>query len=321
MIYDYFEQLPDFFSKSKDTVQYKLMYNYLKYFKYQPFQQRQYKSMMFSILPFFESDLLIELQSLPTGKTLELEQTGVVDLEQFIYNQSQGLYPNLVFKNNTVLSKAVKTFNFNTLPMSLKEYVFNSLKFYQKDSKINVKDKLYIEEDQIEVGDLKTYQFMGNILYYTTSNSFVLLDVINREKIFEITDFYVPLTTDTDFQNQTDLVIVPNGFIIKSNGDYYNYSLLYDYYFLINSVYYTTNYLLTGNVRQLYNLNDYFNIYKGLDRKNIDNQTHFYINVLYNLIMKNSLNRLQELEITLDNNLGYNNKLVIFENLVLSNMI
>jgi len=40
---------------------------------------------------------------------------------------------------------------------------------------------------------------MGNILYYTTSNSFVLLDVINREKIFEITDFYVPLTTDTDF--------------------------------------------------------------------------------------------------------------------------
>jgi hypothetical protein len=33
------------------------------------------------------------------------------------------------------------------LPMSLKEYVFNSLKFYQKDSKINVKDKLYIEED------------------------------------------------------------------------------------------------------------------------------------------------------------------------------
>jgi len=117
------------------------------------------------------------------------------------------------------------------------------------------------------------------------------------------------------------LVIVPNGFIIKSNGDYYNYSLLYDYYFLINSVYYTTNYLLTGNVRQLYNLNDYFNIYKGLDRKNIDNQTHFYINVLYNLIMKNSLNRLQELEITLDNNLGYNNKLVIFENLVLNNMI
>jgi hypothetical protein len=40
---------------------------------------------------------------------------------------------------------------------------------------------------------------MGNILYYTTSNSFVLLDVINGEKIFEITDFYTPLTTDTDF--------------------------------------------------------------------------------------------------------------------------
>lgn len=321
MIYDYFEQLPDFFDKSKNTVQYKLMYNYLKYFKYQPFQQRQYKSMMFNILPFFESDLLIELQSLPVGKTLELEQTGVIDLEQFLYNHIQGLQPNLIFKNNTVLSKTVKTFNFNTLPISLKKYLFDSLKFYQKDSKINIKDKVYIEEDQIEVEDLKSYQFIGNILYYTTSNSFVLLDVINGEKIFEITDFYVPLTTDTDFQNQNDLVIVPNGFIIKSNDDYYNYSLLYDYYYFINSIYYTTNYLLTGNVRQLYNLNDYFNIYKGLDRKNIDNQTHFYINILYNLIMKNELNRLQELEITLDNNLGYNNKLAIFENLVLNNMI
>jgi hypothetical protein len=64
-----------------------------------------------------------------------------------VYNQIQGLYPNLIFKNNTTVEKTVKTFNFNTLPMSLKEYVFNSLKFYQKDSKINVKDKLYIEED------------------------------------------------------------------------------------------------------------------------------------------------------------------------------
>ena len=276
---------------------------------------------MFSILPFFESDLLIELQSLPVGKTLELEQTGVIDLEQFVYNQIQGLYPNLIFKNNTTVEKTVKTFNFNTLPMSLKEYVFNSLKFYQKDSKINVKDKLYIEEDQIEVGDLKTYQFIGNILYYTTSNSFVLLDVINREKIFEITNFYVSLSMDTDFQNQTDLVIIPNGFIIKNNNDYYNYSLLYDYYYLLNDKYYTTNYLLTGVVNKLYNLNDYFDIYKGLDRKNIDSQTHFYINILYNLIMKNEFNKLQELGITSDKNLGYNNKLVIFENLVLQNMI
>jgi hypothetical protein len=89
----------------------------------------------------------------------------------------------------------------------------------------------------------------------------------------------------------------------------------------LNDKYYTTNYLLTGVVNKLYNLNDYFDIYKGLDRKNIDSQTHFYINILYNLIMKNEFNKLQELGITSDKNLGYNNKLVIFENLVLNNMI
>jgi len=64
-----------------------------------------------------------------------------------VYNQIQGLYPNLIFKNNTTVEKTVKTFNFNTLPINLKKYVFDNLKFYQKDSKINIKDKLYIEED------------------------------------------------------------------------------------------------------------------------------------------------------------------------------
>ncbi len=302
-MFEYFELLPDFFRKDKETTQYKVFNNLLKYMKYQQKSQESYKSILYGVFPFFETDLYLKLSQLPSGKTYEFVQ-NTDNVEREIYNQQ--LLPNSVYCVSTHTHKKIKMLDFQSLPLQLQDTIFNQL----SQTQTNVTDKVI--EGLVLNEFINAQQNIGNIIYYVTNTKFGIYDTIGQELLLELSE---------NFSNQTRIVVVPNGFIVKIGNIYKPYLFVYDYYFLLNDKVYTTNTLLdTTEINKIYCLNDYYNIQKGLNRVKTDTLSWCMINYIYNIIMKSDKQRLSQLEISTDTDLGVNNKLRIFEQFIVAHI-